>query len=136
MMNKTILLMIFFSCFVSENVSANGKSNFKKLCDSYSSGDESKTKHEKNVRIESYSISTITQNNLHGFGVVIKNLKYRMIIKTGEGSKSTEQFSDIARMAKVLNLPVNVCVDNKKYDEGSGVPGDKSDGRLLGIEIS
>lgn len=136
-MKKIILLMMLSSTAISMSVSANAVSALESQCVPIDSNVEINRVFKKNVRIKSYSISTVlgssssVNKEKYGFVVAVKegdnntnSNHYHVVLKAGDQSEYRDQLSSTARMAKVLNLPVNICVDK---DSGNGF--------LLGIEF-
>lgn len=122
-MKKNILFMMFSFLLVSTNVSAYSDSILESEC--HSTNGTNNRHFLKDMKIELFTISTITDVNFYGFSIGVGNRKYKVILKSSVENAYRDQFSSTARMAKVLNLPVNICVDNLY-----------GDGYLLGIEFS
>ncbi|MFT8209432.1 MAG: hypothetical protein ACMZI0_00125 [Symbiopectobacterium sp.] len=73
--------------------------------------------------IEEYAIATIISEKHYGFKIKVDKKWFKAILKEVEETQGyRDQFSSTARIAKILNLPVNICV------------GREEDGYLLGIE--
>lgn len=78
--------------------------------------------YTENVHIKDYRVSTILAGKTkYGFVVKVENVWYQTVLGEASVSNSRDEFSRLALAAKVLNLPVNICVDINKY--------------LLGIEL-
>ncbi|MCW2475567.1 MULTISPECIES: hypothetical protein [unclassified Symbiopectobacterium] len=76
----------------------------------------------KGEHIKEYFISTTISETNYGFKIKVNDEWYKTILKENEEQGYRDQFSSTARIAKILHLPVNVCVD-------------KVNGYLLGIEL-
>ncbi|MCW2486250.1 hypothetical protein J5069_10120 [Candidatus Symbiopectobacterium sp. NZEC127] len=105
-----VLLLISLSTHATEHVGSE--------C-----SDEGNRVFLKNQHISKYLISTIMSGKEYAFKIEVDKKWFKVILKEGEDPRGyRDQFSSTARIAKILNIPVNVCVDT-------------NGGYLLGIEL-
>ena len=77
--------------------------------------------YKSKVYLAGYNIATIADGSLQlGIEIKVGNNWYLSLLSEKSKDNNREEMASLARVARVLNLPVNVCI-NKKY--------------LLGIEL-
>lgn len=115
-MKKSIFSTILF--VISFSVDAVTPDSLEKYCELHENGI-----FKKNVRIDSFGLTTIINDAHYGFIIKAEGKQFEVILNEKDVAWGRDQFASTARMAKVLNLPVNICVDNEQG------------GFLLGIEV-
>ncbi|MCW2481380.1 hypothetical protein [Candidatus Symbiopectobacterium sp. NZEC135] len=125
-MKKIISSIVFTTIVMSTSINAHVTSILETQCVSpeTKTGGRNSYYFKDNVHVEKFSISTIYPDNAYAFSIEIEGHIYKTVLK--EQDKDTEhrdQFSSTAKIAKALNLPVNLCLDSE------------SGGYLLGIEL-
>ncbi len=77
--------------------------------------------YKPKVYLAAYNIATIADGSLQlGLEIKVGNNWYLSLLSEKSKDNNREEMASLARVARVLNLPVNVCI-NHKY--------------LLGIEL-